>query len=89
MFADDTLVSTAAAKIEHEDAALLKHGSHYLDRCHFVMLPIQEKIVFADDMLVSNAVAKILDEDVLMTYAASSVVYDILVAAHKVGWQQK
>ena len=44
----------------------------------------QEKIVFADDMLVANAVAKIDDGDVILTYACSSVVFDILVTAHRV-----
>lgn len=45
---------------------------------------IQEKIVVADQVLVSKAVEKISDDDVILTYASSSVVYSILVAAHKV-----
>lgn len=45
----------------------------------------QEKIVFADDMLVGNAVAKIDNGDVILTYAYSTVVFDILVKAHQVG----
>lgn len=45
---------------------------------------LQEKIVFAGDMLVSNAIAKIEDGDVILTYAASSIVFDILVKAHQV-----
>ena len=50
------------------------------------LLPVaQEKIVFADDMLVGNAVAKIDDGDVILTYAYSTVVFDILVKAHQVG----
>lgn len=45
---------------------------------------MQEKIVFADDMLVANAITKIEDGDVILTYASSSVVFDILVKAHQV-----
>ena len=41
--------------------------------------------MFADDMLVENAVAKIDDGDVILTYAYSTVVFDILVKAHQVG----
>ena len=44
----------------------------------------QEKIVVADEVLVRKAVEKISDGDVILTYASSSVVYSILVAAHKV-----
>ena len=44
----------------------------------------QEKIVFAGDMLASNAIAKIEDGDVILTYASSSIVFDILVKAHQV-----
>lgn len=45
---------------------------------------IQEKIVFADNVLVTNAVAKVYDEDVILTYAFSSVVFNVLLRAHKV-----
>lgn len=38
----------------------------------------------ADEVLVRKAVEKISDGDVILTYATSSVVYSILVAAHKV-----
>lgn len=47
--------------------------------CHL----LQEKIVVADEVLVRKAVEKISDGDVILTYASSSVVYSILVAAHK------
>ncbi|BDA49360.1 Translation initiation factor eIF-2B subunit delta at C-terminar half [Coccomyxa sp. Obi] len=46
---------------------------------------VQEKIVFADDMLVANAITKIEDGDVILTYASSSVVFDILTKAHQAG----
>lgn len=49
-----------------------------------ILLCMQEKIVFADDMLVANAITKIEDGDVILTYASSSVVFDILVKAHQV-----
>ena len=39
---------------------------------------------FADEQLVANAVAKIDDGDVILTYACSSVVFDILLRAHRV-----
>ena len=45
---------------------------------------IQEKIVFADNVLVTNAVAKVYDQDVILTYAFSSVVFNVLLRAHKV-----
>ena len=45
---------------------------------------IQEKIVFADNVLVRNAVAKVYDQDVILTYAFSSVIFDVLLRAHKV-----
>ncbi|EIE24925.1 translation initiation factor [Coccomyxa subellipsoidea C-169] len=48
---------------------------------------VQEKIVFAGDMLASNAIAKIEDGDVILTYASSSIVFDILVKAHQAGKQ--
>jgi len=46
---------------------------------------IQEKIVFADNVLVTNAVAKVYDDDVILTYSFSSVIFNILLRAKKVG----
>lgn len=46
---------------------------------------IQEKIVFADNVLVTNAVAKLYDDDVILTYSFSSVIFNILLRAKKVG----
>ncbi|KAK9814224.1 hypothetical protein WJX72_002536 [[Myrmecia] bisecta] len=46
---------------------------------------IQEKILFADDILVQNAVQKVYNDDVILTYAFSSVVLNILVQAWQAG----
>ena len=48
---------------------------------HFV----DEKIVFANNLVVSNAVTKVEDGDVILTYAFSSVIFNIMLRAHKVG----
>jgi translation initiation factor eIF-2B subunit delta len=45
---------------------------------------LQEKIMFADDVLVSHAATKVEDGDVILTYAFSEVVYELLLTAHKV-----
>ncbi len=44
----------------------------------------QEKIVFAGDVLVRNAVQKVDDDDVILTYAFSSVILNILLRAQQV-----
>ncbi len=61
----------------------LQYGCRVLG-IQVISLCMQEKIVFADDMLVANAITKIEDGDVILTYASSSVVFDILVKAHQV-----
>ncbi len=50
---------------------------------------IQEKIVFADNVLVTNAVAKVYDDDVILTYSFSSVIFNILLRAKKVGHMEE
>ena len=45
---------------------------------------VDEKVVFAGSMVVANAAAKIEDGDVVLTYAHSSVVLQILEAARQV-----
>ncbi len=43
----------------------------------------QEKIVFADEQLVATADTKIATGDVVLTYAASSVVLEVLLHSHQ------
>lgn len=40
--------------------------------------------MFAGDVLVRNAVVKVADDDVVLTYAFSSVILNILLKAHQV-----
>ena len=44
----------------------------------------QEKIAFAGDVLVRNAVVKVVDDDVVLTYAFSSIILNILLKAQQV-----
>lgn len=44
---------------------------------------VDEKIVFANSMVVTNAVTKIEAGDVILTYGFSSVVFNIMLRAHK------
>ncbi len=42
-------------------------------------------MVYADKALVEHAVAKVYDGDVVLTYAMSSVVLEVLLQAHQRG----
>ena len=52
-------------------------------RARIPLLP-QEKIAFAGDVLVRNAVVKVVDDDVVLTYAFSSIILNILLRAQQV-----
>jgi hypothetical protein len=52
-------------------------------RARIPVLP-QEKIAFAGDVLVRNAVVKVVDDDVVLTYAFSSIILNILLRAQQV-----
>jgi translation initiation factor 2B subunit (eIF-2B alpha/beta/delta family) len=52
-------------------------------RVRILLLP-QEKIAFAGDVLVRNAVVKVVDDDVVLTYAFSSIILNILLRAQQV-----
>ena len=45
---------------------------------------VDEKIIFAGSMVVANAASKVEDGDVVLTYAHSSIVLQILQAAREV-----
>ncbi|KAK9787471.1 hypothetical protein WJX73_001396 [Symbiochloris irregularis] len=46
---------------------------------------IEEKIVFASREVVANAATKVENGDVILTYAHSAVIFDLLLHAHKAG----
>lgn len=46
---------------------------------------INEKILMADKVLVDYAVTKVYDDDVILTYAYSHVVLEVLLTAHNKG----
>jgi len=46
---------------------------------------VNEKVVVADQVLVGHAVSKVYDGDVILTYAFSQVVLEVLLAAQKQG----
>ena len=48
---------------------------------------MEEKIVFANREVVANAATKVEDGDVILTYAYSSVIFNLLLHAHRVGIQ--
>lgn len=52
----------------------------------FILNPrsVQEKILIADQQLVATAAAKIVTGDVILTFAASSVVLEVLLQTHAV-----
>lgn len=45
---------------------------------------MQEKILIADQQLVATAAAKVVTGDVILTFAASSVVLEVLLQTHAV-----
>lgn len=48
---------------------------------------IQNRIDLADQLIVQHGLTKIFDGDVILTFARSQVVRDLLIAAHKAGRQ--
>lgn len=63
---------------------MLVTSSMCSSRASGLLLLPQEKIAFAGDVLVRNAVVKVVDDDVVLTYAFSSIILNILLRAQQV-----
>ena len=59
------------------------------DLCNAIDNFITEKIIVADQVITRRAVEKIKDGDVILTYAKSSIVQQVLVEAYRKGKQFK
>ena len=59
------------------------------DLCNAIDNFITEKIIVADQVITRRAVEKIKDADVILTYAKSSIVQQVLVEAYRKGKQFK
>ena len=60
-----------------------------MDLCNAIDNFITEKIIVADQVITRRAVEKIKDGDVILTYAKSSTVQQVLVEAYRKGKQFK